>query len=63
MYWKKYERTEKEQRRKAEKEATEQRKIDDEMREVCVSLTPASCVYTVQCACTCVYYTVHVQCT
>ena len=34
MYWRKYERTEKEQRRKAEKEAVEQRKIDDEMREV-----------------------------
>lgn len=41
MYWKKYERTEKEQRRKAEKEAVEQRKIDDEMREVCMY-----CVYT-----------------
>jgi DNA helicase INO80 len=33
MYWRRYERTEKEQRRKAEKEAVEQRKIDDEMRE------------------------------
>ena len=34
MYWKRYEKTEKEQRRKAEREAVEQRKIDDEMREV-----------------------------
>ena len=34
MYWRRYERTEKEQRRKAEREAVEQRKIDDEMREV-----------------------------
>ena len=38
MYWRKYERTEKEQRRKAEREAVEQRKIDDEMREVCPPL-------------------------
>ena len=41
MYWRKYEKTEKEQRRKAEREAVEQRKIDDEMREVCTVL---SCV-------------------
>ena len=33
-YWRRYERVEKEQRRRAEKEALEQRKIDDEMREV-----------------------------
>ena len=34
-YWRRYERVEKEQRRKAEKEAMEQRRRDDEMREVC----------------------------
>ena len=39
MYWRRYERTEKEQRRKAEREAVEQRKIDDEMREVCIQCT------------------------
>ncbi|KAL5463607.1 hypothetical protein EMCRGX_G032521 [Ephydatia muelleri] len=33
IYWKRYERIEKEQRKKAEKEALEQRKLDDEMRE------------------------------
>lgn len=33
-YWKRFEKVEKEQRRKAEKEAIEQRKIDIEMREV-----------------------------
>lgn len=33
-YWKRYERVEKEQRKKAEKEAMEQRRRDDEMREV-----------------------------
>lgn len=34
IYWRRYERVEKEQRKKAEREAVEQRKIDDEMREV-----------------------------
>ena len=34
IYWRRYERVEKEQRKKAEREALEQRKIDDEMREV-----------------------------
>ena len=33
-YWKKYEKVEKEHRKKAEKEAIEQRKIDFEMNEV-----------------------------
>ena len=33
VYWKKYERVEKEQRRKAEREAQEQRRLDEEMRE------------------------------
>ena len=33
VYWKKYERVEKEQRKKAEKEAEEQRRLDEEMRE------------------------------
>ena len=36
IYWRKYEKVEREQRRKAEKEAMEQRKLDDDMREVCV---------------------------
>ena len=36
IYWRRYERVEREQRKKAEKEALGQRKIDDEMREVCV---------------------------
>ena len=34
VYWKKYEKVEKEHRKKAEKEAIEQRKIDFEMNEV-----------------------------
>ncbi len=47
-YWKRYERVEKEQRKKAEKEAMEQRRRDDEMREVrmshvCVSMSV--CMY------------------
>ncbi|KAJ8269900.1 hypothetical protein GJAV_G00108040 [Gymnothorax javanicus] len=33
LYWKKYEKVEKEHRRRAEKEALEQRKLDEEMRE------------------------------
>ena len=36
IYWRRYEKVEREQRRKAEKEAVGQRKMDDEMREVCV---------------------------
>lgn len=35
IYWRKYEKVEREQRKKAEKEAMEQRKRDDDMREVC----------------------------
>lgn len=34
IYWRKYEKVEREQRKRAEKEALEQRKRDDEMREV-----------------------------
>lgn len=34
LYWKKYEKVEKEHRKRAEKEAMEQRKLDDEFREV-----------------------------
>lgn len=34
IYWRRYERVEKEQRKRAEKEALEQRKIGDEMKEV-----------------------------
>ena len=34
VYWKKYEKVEKEHRKRAEKEAQEQRKLDDEFREV-----------------------------
>lgn len=33
-YWKQYEKVEKEHRKRAEKEAMEQRKMDDELREV-----------------------------
>ncbi|KAM9294223.1 chromatin-remodeling ATPase INO80 [Gastrophryne carolinensis] len=33
LYWRKYDKVEKEQRKKAEKEALEQRKLDEEMRE------------------------------
>ena len=36
-YWKRFEKVEKEHRRKAEKEALEQRKMDMELSEVCVS--------------------------
>ena len=36
VHWKKHEKVEKEQRRKAEKEAVEQQRLVDEMREVCV---------------------------
>ena len=34
IFWKKYDRVEREHRRKAEKEAMEQRKHDEELREV-----------------------------
>ena len=34
VYWKKYEKVEREHRKRAEKEALEQRKVEDEMREV-----------------------------
>lgn len=34
LYWKKYDKVEKEHRKRAEKEALEQRKLDEEMREV-----------------------------
>ena len=34
IYWRRYERVEREQRKRAEKEASEQRKLNDEMREV-----------------------------
>ena len=36
VYWRRYEKVEREQRKRAEKEAMEQRKRDDEMREVCI---------------------------
>lgn len=38
LYWKKYEKVEKEHRKRAEKEALEQRKLDEEMREVKLKL-------------------------
>ena len=34
VYWRKYEKVEREQRKKAEKEATEQNKLNQEMMEV-----------------------------
>lgn len=34
LYWKKYEKVEKEHRKRAEKEALEQRRLDEEMKEV-----------------------------
>jgi len=37
LFWKKYSRVEKTQRRKAEKQALVQRKLDDEIREVWAS--------------------------
>jgi DNA helicase INO80 len=37
-YWKRFEKVEKEHRKRAEKEALEQRKMDLELREVCVLL-------------------------
>ena len=43
VYWKKYEKVEKEHRKRAEKEAMEQRKLDDEFREV------KNCYYIIQC--------------
>ena len=42
IYWRKYEKVEREQRKRAEKEAMEQRKRDDEMREVSVLNTRQS---------------------
>lgn len=38
LYWKKYEKVEKEHRKRAEKEALEQRKLDEEMREVLIHI-------------------------
>ena len=43
VYWKKYEKVEKEHRKRAEKEAMEQRKLDDEFREV------KNCYCIIQC--------------
>ena len=37
VYWKRYDKVEKEHRKRAEKEAMEQRKLDDELVEVCIS--------------------------
>ena len=48
VYWKKYEKVEKEHRKRAEKEAMEQRKLDDEFREV------TNCYYLLR---TCIYLT------
>ena len=61
-YWKRYERVEKEQRKKAEKEAMEQRRRDDEMREVgtpcvCVCVCVRAWVYV--CMYVCVSVVVH----
>ena len=44
VYWRKHEKVEKEQRRKAEREAMEQHKLNEEMREV-----RAVCVCTCRC--------------
>ena len=37
LYWRKFDKVEKEHRRKAEKEAIEQKRHDEEMREVSMS--------------------------
>lgn len=42
LYWKKYDKVEKEHRKRAEKEALEQRKLDEEMREVPLGLEALS---------------------
>lgn len=42
LYWKKYEKVEKEHRKRAEKEALEQRKLDEEMREVLMHIPTAT---------------------
>ena len=42
LYWKKYDKVEKEHRKRAEKEAQEQRKLDEEMREVGVPWPPGA---------------------
>lgn len=46
VYWRKHEKIEKEQRRKAEKEAVEQHKLNEEMREVrvCICVCAHLCV-------------------
>lgn len=36
IYWRRYEKVEREQRKKAEREATEQNRLNQEMMEVCV---------------------------
>lgn len=62
LYWKKYDKVEKEHRKRAEKEALEQRKLDEEMREVggkdvgvcfCAFLTERSGCY---CKCIVLYF-------
>ena len=44
VYWRKHEKVEKEQRRKAEKEAMEQHKLNEEMREVRVVVYACMCL-------------------
>lgn len=44
LYWKKYEKVEKEHRKRAEKEALEQRRLDEEMKEVRTTNDIAMCV-------------------
>ncbi len=46
VYWRKYEKVERDQRKKAEKEATEQNKLNQEMMEVRLAL-----YYTWECHC------------
>ena len=54
VYWKKYEKVEKEHRKRAEKEAMEQRKLDDEFREVRMDKIAIDWVPMglIQCTCT-----------
>ena len=39
LYWRKYEKVEREHRKRAEKEAQEQRRLDEEIREVLIITT------------------------
>lgn len=65
IYWRRYERVEKEAKKKAEREALEQRKAEDEMREVRDGMASILCFFVGcrhACTCTCMCRSWHTVC-